>query len=253
MTLLGQVAATWRYPVKSLQGLPVDELDIGRAGVVGDRAFGLIDQATGLLLSAKHVRELLEASATDHTVTLPDGTTHPIGSAATDEALGRWLGRPVTLRRPEDTGAVRYRMSFGPRGPERRVVDVPTPEGTYLDVAPVHLLTTASLAAGAAARPDLDWDVRRFRPNLVVDVPSSGFVEDGWAGLRLRVGEAELVTEARTLRCAMPMRAQRGLERTPELFRALVELNDNHLGLYCQVVTPGRVRVGDAVTAVTTA
>jgi uncharacterized protein YcbX len=104
-----------------------------------------------------------------------------------------------------------------------------------------------------AARPDLDWDVRRFRPNLVVDVPSSGFVEDGWAGLRLRVGEAELVTEARTLRCAMPMRAQRGLERTPELFRALVELNDNHLGLYCQVVTPGRVRVGDAVTAVTTA
>jgi uncharacterized protein YcbX len=69
-------------------------------------------------------------------------------------------------------------------------------------------------------------------------------------GRRLRVGEVELAVDSPTVRCAMPLRAQPGLERQVELFEAMSELNEaypNHLGVYCSVVSPGTVRVGDSV------
>ncbi|MCZ7530210.1 MAG: MOSC N-terminal beta barrel domain-containing protein [Acidimicrobiia bacterium] len=47
MTVVGVVAACWRYPVKSMQGLEVDHLDVDRGGVEGDRAWGLIDLESG--------------------------------------------------------------------------------------------------------------------------------------------------------------------------------------------------------------
>jgi uncharacterized protein YcbX len=170
MVEVATVKQCWRYPVKSFQGEQTSHLVLGPDGIEGDRSFGLIDQATGHLLSAKAVRQLLEARATIDTVVLPDGTNQPIDDPSTDLVLSQWLGRAVRLARPIDSGPVSYQMTFGPAGPDRRTVDVPTPSGTFLDVAHVHLLTTASLAAGRAARPDLDWDVRRFRPNLVLEV-----------------------------------------------------------------------------------
>lgn len=247
MVEVATVKQCWRYPVKSFQGEQTSHLVLGPDGIEGDRSFGLIDQATGHLLSAKAVRQLLEARATIDTVVLPDGTNQPIDDPSTDLVLSQWLGREVRLARPIDSGPVSYQMTFGPAGPDRRTVDVPTPSGTFLDVAHVHLLTTASLAAGRAARPDLDWDVRRFRPNLVLEVDDEGFIEDSWVGNRLRIGDCVLVPDDRTLRCAMPMRAQHGLDRAPDLFRALVDLNENRLGLYCSVMTAGVVRVGDPV------
>ena len=133
-------------------------------------------------------------------------------------------------------------------------VDIPAPAGSFLDFAPVHLVTTATLAGCQAQRPDLDWDVRRFRPNLVIDVDGPPFVENDWGGHRLRIGaEAELEIMGPTVRCAMPLRAQPGLERQAELFRAMTDLNTrfpNHLGASARVCTSGRVATGDAVTLV---
>ena len=106
---------------------------------------------------------------------------------------------------------------------------------------------------GPEARPDLNWDVRRFRPNLVVDVADGiePFGEQRWLNRRLRVGTAVLSVGSPTVRCAMPLRAQPdGLARQPGLFAAMNELNPdhpNHLGLYLQVVNPGTIAVGDRV------
>jgi uncharacterized protein len=103
-----------------------------------------------------------------------------------------------------------------------------------------------------AVRPELDWDVRRFRPYLVVDIDAPPFAEDGWTGRRLTVGSVVLGVLMPTVRCAMPLRAQPGgLARQPELFAALSEVNvlhPDHFGLYLQVITPGTVREGDPVT-----
>jgi uncharacterized protein YcbX len=94
-------------------------------------------------------------------------------------------------------------------------------------------------------------DVRRSRPNLVIDTDGPPFLENDWSGQRLRIGaEAALEVTGPTVRCAMPLRAQPGLERQAELLRATSDLNIrflNHLGASATVHTPGRVAAGDPV------
>lgn len=249
----GAVAACWRYPVKSFQGLAVDHLDVEAAGIVGDRTFGLIDVEVDRLLTAKRTGALLEASATDTTVTLPDGTTRTVDDPGLDAALSTWIGRPVRFARADAAGPVSYQMTFDPPNDEAELFDIPAPEGTFLDIAAVHVLVTATLRACADARPDVDWDVRRFRPNLVLDVDGPAFAEQDWIGREIQVGPVVLRVDGPMVRCAMPLRAQPGgLDRQPQLFHALNDLNPTfpgHLGLCCSVVAPGTVSVADAVSS----
>ena len=149
-------------------------------------------------------------------------------------------------------------MTFDPPNDDAEYYEIPTPAGTFLDLAAAHLMSSATLAACARARPDLNWDVRRFRPNLLIDVVDAmeAFAEESWVGRTLRMGTAELSVQSPTVRCAMPLRAQPsvegrpGLERQPDMFAAMNELNTtypNHLGVYLQVVRPGTVSVGDDI------
>jgi uncharacterized protein YcbX len=248
----GTVGGCWRYPVKSFQGLAQDRLSIGAAGVAGDRTFGLIDVEADRLLSAKRTAALLLATATDDTVTLPDGSTFSVDDPSLDDALTAWVGRPIRFARADSTGPTSYQMTFDPPDDDAELFDIPTPEGTFLDISPVHVVTTATLRGCADARPDVDWDVRRFRPNLLLDVDGPAFVEDGWIGREIQVGAVTLRVDGPMVRCAMPLRAQPGgLERQTQLFHALNELNrtfPGHLGLCCSVVASGDVAVGDTVS-----
>jgi len=264
MGIVGTVQSCRRYPVKSLQGLVVDALDLGPDAISGDRRYALVETDGAHVLSAKRRSELLQATADDERITLPDGTVIGLDDPEASARLSAWLDRAVELRSVEALAAagvpagLSYEMTFDPPDDGAEYFEIPVPEGTFLDLAAVHLVTTATLAGCAAARPDLDWDVRRFRPNLVLDVPGEVFVEDDWTGRQLQLG-AEVVLEVMgpTVRCAMPLRAQPAaagagpLERQPELFRAMGELHEafpNHLGAYASVVRPGRVAVGDEIT-----
>jgi uncharacterized protein YcbX len=225
--------------------------------VAGDRAHALQDVATGKVLSAKSVRELLDAVATDADVRLPDGATVLLDEPDRDRLLSAWLGRAVTLLSLEQSGDLTYEMTFDPPDDEAEYFDIPLPEHGFVDLAPLHLIATSTLAACASERPDLDWDVRRFRPNLVIEHDGGRFAEDAWVGHRLRIGEQCVVSiDQPTVRCAMPLRAQPAhagapaLARQPELYRAMEAMHDahpNHLGAYVGVVSPGRVAVGDPV------
>jgi uncharacterized protein YcbX len=248
----GTVATVHRYPVKSLQGESLAEAVVVASGLVGDRRYGLLDRASGRLLSAKLTPALLHARAS----TGPDGSVHvelpERGSLAVDDpalgpALDDWMGRPVALREVGPDDAVTYEMTLDPPNDDAEVFTIPAPSGTFVDLSPIHLLSTATLAGCAARRPDLDWDVRRFRPNLVVDLDAEPFTEDGWSGRRLRVGGAVLAVVQPTVRCAMPLRAQPGLQRQRGLYAAMEELHANHLGVYVDVVEPGTIAVGDPV------
>jgi len=245
-----RVAACWRYPVKSVQGLPVDDLQVDARGVVGDRRWAVIDESDGRLASAKRYSALLHASVDGDQLVLPGGDRlELVDDDSTRAALSAWLGGRFRLAESSPTTSVEYRMTFDPPDDDAELFSIPAPPGTFLDLAPVHLLTVGTLEACATARPDLDWDVRRFRPNVVVDSGTTeAFGEQAWVGRRLRIGEVELTVDSPTVRCAMPLRAQPGLDRQAELFGALDELNEafpNHLGVYCSVVRPGRVAVGD--------
>jgi hypothetical protein len=248
---VGTVAACWRYPVKSLQGSTTGSLVIGPSGIVGDRAHAVIDPETGHLLSAKRVAALLQGAADDERVTLPDGQVLRFDDPAIDDVLSDWLGRRVHLAEEEEAGERSYEMTFDPPNDDAEYYEIPAPPGTFLDLAPVHLVTTATLAGCAAERPDLDWDVRRFRPNLVLDVDVEPFGEQAWIGQQIAAGDVVLTVDGPTVRCAMPLRPQPGLQREPGIFKALSDLNGlapNHLGLYCSVAEPGTVAVGDPIS-----
>lgn len=249
---LGAVAACWRYPVKSMQGSTADALVVDPAGVGGDRMHALVDPATGHLLSAKRVSALLQASAGDERISLPDGQVLRYDDPAIDEALSAWLDRPVHLAALDEAGERSYEMTFDPPDDDAEYYEIGAPPGSFLDLAPVHLVSLATLAGCAEARPDLDWDVRRFRPNLVLDLDLPAFGEQAWIGGQVAVGDVVLAVDSATVRCAMPLRAQPGgIEREPALFKAMSDLNEafpNHLGLYCSVVEPGTVSTGDTVS-----
>lgn len=253
-SVTGTVTGCWRYPVKSMQGLAETTLTITKGGVAGDRQRAVVDPATGHLLTAKRVSALLLASATDDGIALPDGTVVGVDAPHVDDALSAWLGRPVHLAAAAEAGQRSFEMTFDPPNDDAEYYEIPAPADTFLDAAAVHLVNAATLRGCAEARPELDWDVRRFRPNVLVDLSGPAFAEQDWIGRQVRVGDAVLHVDGPTVRCAMPLRAQPdGLAREPQLFRAMSELNEafpNHLGLYCRVITPGQVSVGDEVAAV---
>ena len=112
-----------------------------------------------------------------------------------------------------------------------------SPPGTYFDAYPVHLLTTASLAAMARLNPGAAWDVRRFRPNFLVETEPGvdGLAEARWSGRTLRVGEVELKWEIPAVRCGMTTHAQDGLPKDPSVLRTIVREAEQNLGAYLSV------------------
>ncbi len=257
--MIGTVRELWQYPVKSLQGTRVPTVDLDETGPVGDRAWGVLDVDTGELLSAKRTGALLEATVDGSTVALPTGARHPLGTAELDAALAQWLGREVRLVHVRDQASLPQSMHLDNEDLTSLVVRWRSPRGRYVDLFPLHFLTTATLDAAAAAHPELDWDLRRFRPNLVLD---TAVHERELLGATLRVGEAVVrVPEQLTERCVMTTRAQDviGLGAQRSLLRTLARDAGNAdaaltagsgttpFGAYLEVVRPGRVAQGDAV------
>jgi uncharacterized protein YcbX len=238
------VAELWRYPVKSMQGTAVDEIAVGPSGVEGDRGWGVVDPAAGTVLSAKRWPNLLLASASIAadgvvTITLPDGSTHEAGDTATDAAVSAWLDHEVEVRRPPSGEGLPFENQVDATDDASDTYEWPGPAGgPFVDLALVHVLTTASLGP---------WDVRRFRPNVLVDVEGDGFVEDDWVGTPVRLGEAAISPFMRTGRCTMVTKRQPGLERDLDIARTLNASHGLDLGVYCGVERPGTVRVGDRV------
>jgi uncharacterized protein len=245
------VSQLWRFPVKSMQGSQVDRIEVDRHGVAGDRRWGLFDLASDKLMSAKRWSALLMASAHiddgDVRIELPDGSSVQLGDPATSARLSEWLGRPVEARRTRPETRAVYEMTLDPPNDEAELFDIPTPSESFADLAPIHLLSATTLTGAAQRHPSLDWDVRRFRPNLVVEGVTEPFGEDTWTGADLRVGGAVLRVVQPTVRCAMPLRAQPGIDRQRDLYEALEALHANHLGVYVEVVEPGEIAVGDRV------
>ena len=191
-----EVIGLWRYPVKSLQGEPVDVATVEADGVAGDRRWGIRDLRTGRILTARRRPELLGASSAlrgdEPVITLPDGSTLVGVGQRTDRQLSGWLASPVSLV-PASDGAGRAEFFADATDDASQAVEWTMPDGRYVDAAPILVLTTASLRTAAALHPDGTWDVRRFRPNVLIDLDGDGWVEDSWVGRHLQVGTVTLL------------------------------------------------------------
>jgi uncharacterized protein len=223
----GRVAALFRYPVKSLVGEELEEVDVDRRGVHGDRLWSVRDP-DGKLGSGKSSRRfrrmegLLRLSAAYDgdvpVLAFPDGNPLRGDDDAIHAALSEHVGRPVRLER------------------EERV--------SHFDEGPLHLVTTASLERVARAR-GRDVDVRRLRANLLVE---STDLEADWTGRRLAIGDEVVVQVLYAMpRCVMLDLPQRGLAADQGLLRTVTETNLGELGVVADVVAAGHVRRGDLV------
>lgn len=285
MTRVGTVREIWRYPVKSMGGGKVQSAPVGPLGIAGDRAWALHDDAE--ILSARAVPPVLGCQARylaepgggavlPVQVDFPDGTSMMSDEAGIHGKLSALVGREVRLmplqppadlayyrRRPRDEaelGAYLWEQ-FGrePGEPMPDITQFP-PElmefaafpGMHFDVTPLQLLTTASLAHLARSNPGARWDVRRFRPNLLIETngAATGLVESGWAGRSLRIGAVTLQCPAPTPRCAMTMQAQADLPFDRTILRTIVREADQNLGVYGTTTDHGVIEVGDAVELV---
>lgn len=222
-TRVGPVVALHRYPVKSLRGEDLEALRVEARGVVGDRLYALRNPE-GKFGSGKSTRRFrrmeglldLAAAYVDGApvITFPDGQLVAGDDPAIHDRLTAHVGQPVTL--------------------------APESEISHFDDSPLHLITTAGLRTlGLAA-----GDAPRFRPNVVIDVPGYGFVEDAWIGRELLLGDVRVRITGGAVRCVMIGMAQDDLPEQPRLLRRVADLNETCFGVYATVVTPGDIVVG---------
>lgn len=282
--IVGTVREVWRYPVKSMAGERLDRVVVGPHGIVGDRGWAVRDEGAAEIRGAKKLPALMKCRArylaeptTDGVppaeIRLPDGTTVRSDAADAGARLSAVVGRSVTLwplRPPDDHAHYRrglpddpdmmaeLRTIFG-RTPDEPLPDLSvfppelfeytSPLGTYFDAFPLHVLTTASLAAMAAANPGARFDVRRFRPNVVIEsaAEQSGPVEAGWSGRQMRIGGATVAVALPTVRCVMTTHPQDDLPKDPSVLRTIVRDGNQNLGAYATVSAAGAVAVGDRV------
>jgi len=279
--MLGTVATLRRYPVKSMLGEDLQTGEVSRAGLAGDRRLAVVSRRTGKVASAKYPRLwrdmlTLSAAATDEVtdggeaaalITLPDGETVRSTDEGIDDILSGLLDEPVTLTATPPPGAsldravpeAVLRDGIAASVPATLIeIGAAAPPGTFVDFAPLHLITTATLSRIAELSPGRRADLERYRPNIVIGTGGSGFTENDWLGRELRIGgDLVLRVIARTPRCAIPTLAHGRLPRDPEALRVVARSNrvspmpdvdpEPCAGVYAEVLQPGRISTGDPV------
>ena len=259
------VAALWRYPVKSMQGEELNASEVTAAGLVGDRGFAVVDQATGKVAGAKNPRKwpgffqfrasyVTPPAAGDPLpavrVMLPDGTCVTSDEAGIARLLSAALGRDVAFAAAAGRAAAAA-AAEGYDVDSDEVLDFEMPAGTFFDCAPVHIVTTATLERLRALYPAGRFEPRRFRPNIIVATrpDAAGFAENAWVGRTVAVGGSVRLRVVKTTgRCVMTTLPQYDLPRDPGILRTAVRHNNAMVGVYAEVLAGGTIRRGDTVT-----
>ena len=278
------IKALYRYPVKSMGGDNLDHTALTKNGIPGDRCWTVKDEERGGIKGGKRFPQLMDMHAVlEHepdaltlsppvAITLPDQSHTHSTDPNVNQALSAAIGSPVSLwpllsadqlehyRRPpnpENFDQMAYFRALFARTDDEPLPDLSAfPEelfiyesspGTYFDAFPLLIMTTASLNAMATATAESNFDVRRFRPNILLDTDADGFVENSWVGRRLQVGSAILQINAICPRCVMTTHGFADLPKDPRVMRHLVRQNEGNLGVYASIEQSGNVKLGDQV------
>ena len=262
---IGSVLELWRFPVKSMGGERLEEADLERHGIVGDRGYALIELETGKVVTAKSVRKfpgLLEFAASyleppragqalpAVRITFPDRTSVVSDSGDADQMLSAHFKVDVRLARgaPENYTIDQYHPDIedvDPRGNRdtfveqklgaalfaERGIDSPVPVGSFFDLYPMTVITTSTFDRLRELAPKSRFDARRFRMNAILATEGSGFIENEWIGRDLSVGgSVRLKVTLPDPRCVMTTLPQGDLPKDSDVLRTLVEHNRAEFG-----------------------
>ena len=229
MTVVGRVAALWRYPVKSMAAEALDDAEVSWHGFAGDRRWAFIrDGQVRSGFPWLTIRDRPELAHYRPRFAEPDRPNASFTLVRTPSA-GEF-----------DVAAPALAAELGPG------VRVIKQDRGIFDTMPLSLLTTQTLA-GLGRLAGTDLAAGRFRPNLLVDASGGDFPEDAWVGRVLRIGGLRMRVDQRDKRCVMVTVDPVTLHRDPAILRAIARERDARLGVYGSTVEPGRVTVGDPV------
>jgi uncharacterized protein YcbX len=285
MSVVGSVAEIWRYPVKSMGGERIARSAIATRGLHADRMWAVRDVGLDTFTTARRWPVLLHCSARfaedpagrpaepgdvlEVIVTFPDGSELSSSDPAMDDRLSQLIGKPARLeslpplsakqryRTPQVTQADLRRQFTIPDGeplpdfsmfPIRKLAELAryaTPVGALYDAYPLLLMTRASLRAMAERAPGSQFDVRRFRPNVLIECDGAELAEFDWCGGRLHAPNVTFAAEIPTVRCSIPTRQQGDLPADPDVLRTINAHADHCLGVYANVATAGTLAEGD--------
>lgn len=242
---LGRISAIFRYPVKSMAGELLDVANLSWYGIEGDRrsAFRRLNDKSGFpWLTASKLPQLLlykpfgldsnSAELLPTHVRTPDGKEYELRSDELREEISSRYGNDVEL----------MNLKHG-------IFDEAC-------ISVISLGTVHSVARESGRGEDL-CDLRRFRPNVVIETDNGEpFEEDRWVGRTLMFGEgnsgaapmAAIGVTMRDERCVMVNLDPDTAERDSEVMKTVVRMNENYAGVYGTVIKAGELRVGQVVT-----
>jgi uncharacterized protein YcbX len=280
---IGRITGIRRYPVKSMAGEELEQVGLGENGLPGDRAWAVRDEVRGGIRGGKKIPALMTCAAryekppadtgsSPAEIELPDGSRISTSDADAGARISEAVGHEVTLWPLMPADAVDHYLRGAPthedmeqelraifaRQPDEPLPDLSifppeilqyeSPPGTYFDAFPLLVMSEQSLAQMASVAPESRFDVRRFRPNLIVDAAGDDpFPEQAWRGKRIRVGTAVVEITVACPRCVMTTHGFDDLAKDPKVMRALVANAEGNLGVYAKVAEPGELRVGDEI------
>jgi uncharacterized protein len=266
-TATGTVVSMWRYPVKSMLGEELNSSSVTERGLIGDRAYALIDQETGKVASAKNPRKWgklfdFRAAFVDRPqvvenippvrITFPDGTHIFSNQDDINHNLSNVLGRDVRLMSAslEKPSYEEYWPDIEGLTQREKVTDEAMPPQTFFDIAVIHLLTTSTINRLRELYPDGRFEVRRFRPNIVIESTSEvkDFIENLWVGKKLTIGEDIVLRVTRPcIRCVMTTLPQGDLPKDLGILSTVAKYNQVNAGVYTSVHGGGTIRRGDLI------
>jgi uncharacterized protein len=283
MNEVGKVETLMRFPVKSMQGESLEKAYLTQEGIWGDRQYALRDKITGHIASAKHPKkwerlmrcrayfskgDISNEETNSLRIVLPDQTVVDPKDLYADKVLSNYLGREISLVTDSAMQEMREADRTPLEGEERPVIQseplaIAASEGKFFDYAPLHLITDGSLRKLESLYTEGDFDIQRFRPNVLIKLHETvaDFVENRWLGKTLSIGDEVLIRIIDpTPRCLVPTLSQGVLQKDKKILKTLVQHNavasyalapgvvfKGVLGVYAQVEKPGMIREGDVV------
>ncbi len=266
--VVGTVASLRRYPVKSMLGEELEVCEVTERGLLGDRAYALLDPSTGKVASAKNPRKWPNLLAFRAAYVEPPGTaekfppvkiTLPTGRTVTseqrdiDQVLSEALDREATLTTstPQAPSLEEYWPDVEGLDHRDAVTEENMPPGTFFDFGAVHVLTTATLGRLQELNPAGRFEVQRFRPNILVQhrTKDRGFAENAWIGSTLALGDrVRLSIDGPCPRCVMTTQPQGNLPKDVGILRTAAQHNGANVGVYATVIQGGMLHRGDNVS-----
>jgi uncharacterized protein YcbX len=274
----GTVVSLWRYPVKSMMGEELNSSYVSERGIIGDRTYAIVDKQTGKAASAKNPRKwgklfdfrsiFIDSSngrvnnIPPVRITFPDGSKIFSDRNEGDDMnsrLSEVFNTEVKLMRASDLEEPSYE-EYWPDidGLARRdqVTDESMPSKTFFDIAVIHILTTSTINRLRELYQEGRFEVRRFRPNIVVESAAASeekknkndFIENSWVGKKMTIGkDIVLNVTAPCTRCVMITLPQGDLPQDLGILSTVAKYNQIHVGVYASVEHGGTIHRGDTL------